>query len=71
MIIRHLDGLAAEAAAGLAAVLDAAPAAARVVATTAETPPAHGGAAQALVDRFGQMAQVPGLATAPRSCRRS
>jgi transcriptional regulator of acetoin/glycerol metabolism len=62
VIIRHLEALADEAAAGLAAVLDAAPAAARVVATTAETTAgATSSAAQALADRFGQIAQVPGL----------
>lgn len=62
VIIRHLDALADEAATGLAAVLDAAPAAARIVATTAEgATAATGDAAQALVDRFGQVARVPGL----------
>lgn len=63
VIIRHVDVLAADAAAGLAAVLDAAPAAARVVATAAEqaagTPAS---AAQSLADRFGHLAQVPPLA---------
>jgi transcriptional regulator of acetoin/glycerol metabolism len=62
VIIRHLDALADEVSAGLAAVLDAAPAATRLVATTAEH--AAGAASaprQALVDRFGQIARVPGL----------
>lgn len=55
VIIRHLDVLAADAAGGLAAVLDAAPASAKVVATSAE------GTAQALADRFGYLARVPSL----------
>ncbi|WP_426573481.1 sigma-54-dependent Fis family transcriptional regulator [Aquihabitans sp. McL0605] len=53
VIIRHVDVLAADAASGLAAILDAAPATARVVAT--------GDATQALVDRFGHLTKVPGL----------
>lgn len=62
VIIRHLDSLADDASAGLAAVLDAAPAAARVVATTAESAAsATGDATQALIDRFGEVARVPGL----------
>jgi transcriptional regulator of acetoin/glycerol metabolism len=63
VIIRHVDVLAAEAAAGLAAVLDGAPATARVVATAAEqAASAPADAAQSLVDRFGHLAQVPPLA---------
>lgn len=62
VIIRHLDALAADASSGLAAVLDAAPAAARIVATTADGAAEAGSdAAQALVDRFGQVARVPSL----------
>jgi transcriptional regulator of acetoin/glycerol metabolism len=62
VIIRHLDALADDAATGLAAVLDAAPAAAHIVATTAEgATAATGDAAQALIDRFGQVARVPSL----------
>lgn len=63
VIIRHVDLLAADAAAGLAAVLDGAPAAARIVATAAEhAASAPVGAAQSLADRFGHLAQVPPLA---------
>ena len=63
VIIRHVDVLASDAAAGLAAVLDAAPVAARIVATAAEDAAAAPvGAAQALADRFGHLAQVPPLA---------
>jgi transcriptional regulator of acetoin/glycerol metabolism len=62
VIIRHLDALADDASTGLSAVLDAAPAAARIVATSAESAAsATGDAAQALVDRFGEVARVPGL----------
>ncbi len=61
VLIRHLDALAADAAAGLAAVLDAAPAGAALVAT-ASGDAASSPAAQALVDRFGRVVRVPGIA---------
>ena len=62
VVIRHVDVLPDDAATGLAAVLDGASAAARIVATATE----HVGAttseaAQALVDRFGRLVRVPGL----------
>lgn len=63
VVIRHLDALAADAAAGLATVLDSAPAGVGVVATVAdETAGPVGVAIQALADRFERLVRVPGMA---------
>lgn len=62
VVIRHLDVLAADAAASLAAVLDAAPGVA-VIATVAEdVGDGAASTAQALTDRFERLVRVPGLA---------
>ncbi|CAN5411368.1 hypothetical protein BH10ACT1_BH10ACT1_31200 [soil metagenome] len=61
VVIRHVDALGAEATAGLAAVLDAAPSAASVVATLVDESQPATASVQALVDRFGRLVRVPGL----------
>lgn len=60
VLVRHVDVLAAEGAAALASVLDAAPSPTRLVATAGDDVPATA-AAQGLVDRFGRLVAVPAL----------
>ena len=63
VVIRHLDALAADASAGLAAVLDATPRSVAVIATVSEDPAGPMAmAGQALTDRFASLVRVPGLA---------
>ena len=67
LVIRHVEALAADGAAGLAAVLDATPPGVAVVATLSDDPAGAAAATAvapslALVDRFERVVRVPGVA---------
>lgn len=62
VIVRHVDVLGDDVAAGLAAVLDSAPAGSRIVVTGLDVAGGAGDAAQAIVDRFVRIVRVPALA---------
>lgn len=63
VIIRHVDVLRPDAAAGLGAVLDdVAPGGGAVVATASDGVEPWSAGVRSVVDRFGQLVRVPGLA---------
>ncbi|MBX3314149.1 MAG: hypothetical protein KF906_07495 [Actinobacteria bacterium] len=62
VLIRHLDVLPADAAAGLAVVLDDAAPEHPLLATASDGAEPWSPATQSLVDRFGHLVRVPGLA---------
>lgn len=62
VLIRHLDVLSAEAAAGLTAVLDDAPLGHPVLATLTDASESTSASVQSMIDRFGRLVRVPGVA---------